>query len=131
MVHILLPAWLIAAPSEQARQDSERVVIDTQHQAGIDLPTDGEFYRFDINHPETNGMIDYFIRPPAGIRENVGFQDWQAFQGKQLIQFRRKPADVVESAIGEGSLNLPADCQMAADVAGGPFKFTVTSRVLV
>ena len=28
---------------------------------GIDLPTDGELYRFDVNHPDTNGMSEYFI----------------------------------------------------------------------
>ena len=32
--------------------------VDTQCQAGIDLPTDGELYRFDINHPDTNGVIE-------------------------------------------------------------------------
>ncbi len=43
--------------------DATRVVFDTQHQAGIDLPTDGELYRFDSNHPHTNGMIEYFVQP--------------------------------------------------------------------
>ena len=71
-----VPDWLIAAPSEQALVDATRVVIDTQQQAGIDLVCDGELYRFDINHPETNGMIEYFVRPlvrraqrdrPAGL----------------------------------------------------------------
>jgi 5-methyltetrahydropteroyltriglutamate--homocysteine methyltransferase len=45
--------------------------------------------------------------------------------------FRRKPAGVVEGALGEGSLNLLADCQRAAAVAGGPFKFTVTSPYML
>ena len=36
-----------------------RVVFDLQRQAGIDLPTDGELYRFDVNHPDTNGMIEH------------------------------------------------------------------------
>ena len=39
-----------------------------QRQVGIDMPVDGEFYRFDINHPDTNGMIEYFVRPMSGIR---------------------------------------------------------------
>ncbi len=46
--------------------DATRDVFDIQRQAGIDLPTDGELYRFDINHPDTNGMIEYFIRPNIG-----------------------------------------------------------------
>ena len=58
-----VPDWLAALPSEQALLDATRVVFDLQRQAGIDLPTDGELYRFDVNHPDTNGMIDYFVRP--------------------------------------------------------------------
>jgi 5-methyltetrahydropteroyltriglutamate--homocysteine methyltransferase len=53
--------WLAALPSEQAVLDATSVVISTQQRAGIDLPTDGVLYRFDVNHPDTNGMIEYFI----------------------------------------------------------------------
>jgi 5-methyltetrahydropteroyltriglutamate--homocysteine methyltransferase len=38
---------------------------------------------------------------------------------------------VVEGPLGEGSLNLLADCELAASVAGGPFKFTVTSPYML
>ena len=62
-----VPDWLIAAPSEQALIDATRVVIATQEEAGIDVVCDGELYRFDINHPETNGMIEYFVRPMDGV----------------------------------------------------------------
>ena len=64
-----VPEWLVALPSEQAVSDATRVVFDTQRQAGIDLPTDGELYRFDTNHPDTNGMIEYFVRPMGGTRK--------------------------------------------------------------
>ena len=47
------------------------------------------------------------------------------------MNFRRRPAGAVQSAIGEGSLNLLADCDAAAAVAGGPFKFTVTSPYML
>ena len=63
-----VPDWLAALPSEQALLDATRVVFDLQRQAGIDLPTDGELYRFDVNHPDTNGMIDYFVRGLGGVR---------------------------------------------------------------
>src|SRR4051794_4574893 len=126
-----VPEWLAALPSEQARADATRVVFDTQRQAGIDLPTDGELYRFDVNHPDTNGMIEYFIRPMAGMRSAVGRSDHEAFAQKGTMKFRRKAAGVVESALGEGSLNLLADCELAASVAGGPFKFTVTSPYML
>ena len=126
-----IPDWLRALPSEQARLDATSVVFDTQRQARIDLPTDGELYRFDVNHPDTNGMIEYFIRPMAGIRSAVGRSDYEAFHRIGSMQFRRKPAGVVEGPIGEGSLNLFADCELAASVAGGPFKFTITSPYML
>jgi 5-methyltetrahydropteroyltriglutamate--homocysteine methyltransferase len=126
-----LPDWLAALPSEQARLDATRVVFDIQRQAGIDLPTDGELYRFDVNHPDTNGMIEYFIRPMAGIRAKVGRSDHEAFARTGSMSFRRKAAGVVEAELGEGSLNLLADCELAAGVAGGPFKFTVTSPYML
>src|SRR5207245_8648289 len=75
-----IPDWLAALPSEQARLDATRVVFGIQRQACIDLPTDGELYRFDVNHPETNGMIDYFIRPLAGIRSSVSRSDHEEFR---------------------------------------------------
>jgi 5-methyltetrahydropteroyltriglutamate--homocysteine methyltransferase len=126
-----IPDWLSALPSEQARVDATRVVFDIQRQAAIDLPTDGELYRFDVNHPDTNGMIEYFIRPMAGVRARVGRSDHESFARMHSMQFRRKAAGVVEAPLGEGSLNLMADCELAASVAGGPFKFTVTSPYML
>lgn len=126
-----VPAWFAAFPSEQARVDATRVVFDTQRQAGIDLPTEGELYRFDINHPDTNGMIDYFVRPLAGVRTQLGRSDWEQFQRHSPMRFRRKPAGVVEGPIAEGGLNLLADCEAAAGVSGGPFKFTLTSPYML
>jgi len=126
-----VPEWLSALPSEQAVVDATRVVFDIQRQAGIDLPTDGELYRFDINHPDTNGMIEYFIRPMAGVSSVVGRSVTEEFARHSPMGFRRKPAGVVTGPLGEGSLNLLADCQRAAAVAGGPFKFTVTSPYML
>jgi 5-methyltetrahydropteroyltriglutamate--homocysteine methyltransferase len=126
-----IPDWLPALPSEQARLDATRVVFDIQRQAAIDLPTDGELYRFDINHPDTNGMIDYFVRPMQGVRAQVGRGDHEAFARSSTMQFRRKAAGVVEAPLAQGSLNLLADCELAAAVAPGPFKFTVTSPYML
>jgi 5-methyltetrahydropteroyltriglutamate--homocysteine methyltransferase len=126
-----VPDWLVALPSDQAKIDATRVVFDIQKNAGIDLPTDGELYRFDINHPDTNGMIDYFIGSMSGIRTELGRSDWEAFAKMDSMGFRRKPAGVVNSEIGEGKLNLYAACENAAAVAGGAFKFTVTSPYML
>ena len=129
-----VPDWLAALPSEQAVLDATRVVFGIQRDAGIDLPTDGELYRFDINHPDTNGMIDYFVRPMRGVRADVGRADGEAFAARSVMKFRAKPAGVVEGELGQGSLNLLADCERAASVAGKDergFKFTVTSPYML
>jgi 5-methyltetrahydropteroyltriglutamate--homocysteine methyltransferase len=118
-------------PSEQGLIDATRVIFDTQRQAGIDLPTDGELYRFDPDHPDTNGMIDYFVRRMSGISMAVGRSRWEEFHRTQHMGFRAKPAGVVTGELGEGSLNLLDDCRRAAEVAQGPFKFTLTSPYML
>jgi len=123
--------WLQTASSEQAVIDATQVVINTQRRLGIDLPTDGELYRFDPNHPDTNGMIEYFTRRLGGIRDEVGISDAQAFRQKKEMGFRRKPSGVVVEEIGEGSLDLFTDCSRAASVADGIFKFTLTSPYML
>src|ERR1043166_6400814 len=126
-----IPDWLATLPSEQALVDASRVVFDLQRQAGIDLPTDGELYRFDVNHPDTNGMIDYFVRRLGGIRYEAGRAEAAKFRAKREMRFRTKPAGVVVGPITEGTLNLPEDCVRAASVSGGPFKFTLTSPYML
>jgi 5-methyltetrahydropteroyltriglutamate--homocysteine methyltransferase len=126
-----VPEWLAALPSEQALVDATRVVFDLQRQAGIDLPTDGELYRFDVNHPDTNGMIEYFVHRLGGISPRVGRRETAAFRAKSEMRFRSRPAAVVTGQLDEGTLNLPEDCARAASVAGGPFKFTLTSPYML
>lgn len=123
--------WLIASPTEQALIDATSAVIHTQKRAGIDLPTDGELYRFDPNHAETNGMIDYFVSRMGGVRTAIGRSDSAAFQAKVETGFRRKPAGVVENELSEGTLDLPGACERSASVADGPLKFTVTSPFML
>ena len=123
--------WLAALPSEQAVLDATAVVIATQRRAGIDLPTDGELYRFDVNHPDTNGMIEYFIGRIGGIRTAVGLSDGQAFRRKSEMSFRRKPAGVVDGPVGEGTLDLHEACVRSVSMAGCPIKFTMTSPYML
>lgn len=126
-----IPDWLAASPSEQSVIDATRVIFDTQRQAGIDLPTDGELYRFDVNHPDTNGMIEYFTGKFSGASSEIGRSDGIAYRNKSEMAFRAKPAAIITGALGEGSLNLYDDCLRAGDVAGGPFKFTLTSPYML
>lgn len=123
--------WLAALPSEQAVNDATAVVIATQERAGIDLPTDGELYRFDVNHPDTNGMIEYFISRIGGIRTGVGISDAAAFRAKQEMSFRRKPAGVVTGPLDEGVLDLQEACARSAAMSSGPLKFTLTSPYML
>ena len=121
-----VPDWLVAAPSEQALIDATRVVLHTQEQAGIDVVCDGELYRFDPNHPETNGMIEYFTRPMQGIRSEIGFSEWLDYAKASGMRFRMRPPGVVTGAVGAGALNLPIPCARAKGLASRPFKFTLT-----
>ena len=121
-----VPDWLAASPSEQALSDAMRVVLATQEQAGIDVVCDGELYRFDINHPETNGMIEYFVRPMAGVRREIGFEELIEYRKAGGMQFRARPPGVVDQPLGSGTLDLPSACARARALATKPLKFTVT-----
>ena len=121
-----LPDWLAALPSEQALADAMRIVIHTQEQAGIDVVCDGELYRFDVNHPQTNGMIEYFVKPMSGIRGEIGFAEWIEYSRGAATRFRARPPGVVEGPVGAGSLNLPVACARGRSLATRPFKFTLT-----
>lgn len=121
-----VPDWLSALPSEQALIDATRVVIHTQEQAGIDLVCDGELSRFDVNHPETNGMIEYFVRPMAGIRTDITFDELVAYRAQRGMGSCSRPPAVVDGPVGSGSLDLVHACARARRLASRPFKFTIT-----
>ena len=121
-----VPDWLVASPSEHALLDATRVVIGIQEQAGIDLVCDGELSRFDINHPETNGMIEYFVRPMDGVTQRFSFDELIAYRSKSGMKFRTRPPGTVVGPLGHGSLDLPLACARAKALATKPFKFTVT-----
>jgi len=121
-----IPDWLAAMPSEQALVDATRAVLHIQECAGIDLVCDGELYRFDANHPETNGMIEYFVRPLAGVRTAITFDELIAYRAQRGMSFRTRPPAVVEGPIGSGFLDLPQACARAKRLATRPLKFTLT-----
>jgi 5-methyltetrahydropteroyltriglutamate--homocysteine methyltransferase len=121
-----LPDWLAASPTEQALVDATRVVLHTQERAGIDLVCDGELYRFDVNHPETNGMIEYFLRPMAGARTAITFDELVAYRQQRGTAFRTRPPAVIDAPLGAGTLDLPSACARAKRLAGKPLKFTLT-----
>jgi 5-methyltetrahydropteroyltriglutamate--homocysteine methyltransferase len=121
-----IPDWLVAAPTQQALIDATRTVIATQEDAGLDVVCDGELYRFDINHPETNGMIEYFVHPMSGIRTEISFEEIIAYRSQAGMGFRVKPPGVVDNPIGHGTLDLPNAAARAHALASQPLKFTIT-----
>src|SRR4051812_41686896 len=96
-----IPDWLTALPSQQSLIDATRVIFKTQEIAGIDVVADGELYRFDINHPDTTGMIEYFTPPMKNIRPAVPRSDIEDFGNPPGMGFRAEPAGVVEGPIDE------------------------------
>ena len=118
--------WLVSSPSEQALIDATATVLKTQELAGIDVIADGELYRFDINHPETNGMIEYFVCSLEGVRASVTRTDVKHFQEKRGMGFRTRPAAVVEGPLGEGMLNMVQDYKRVRKLTQSPLKFTLT-----
>lgn len=126
-----IPSWLAATPSTPNLRDAILVVLKTQELAGIDVIADGELTRFDVNHPETNGMIEYFIRPMDGISARLTRDELAEFQSKHEMSFRAQPAGVVHSAISEGTLNLASAWQFAKALTERSLKFTVTSPYML
>jgi len=102
------------------------VVLKTQELAGIDLVADGELYRFDINHPEINGMIEYFVRPLGNVRSEVTRSDVEAFGKLKGMSFRSRPAAVVEGAVHEGMLDLVNAYRRIRPLTKVSMKFTIT-----
>lgn len=121
-----VPAWLAAYPTQTNLVDAIMVIFQTQELAGIDVVADGELYRFDVNHPETNGMIDYFIQPMSGVETRLTHDELATFRMQAGMQYRTQPAGVVRDGVGPGSLNLPADFRMVRGLTDRPIKFTCT-----
>lgn len=121
-----VPEWLIALPSQQALIDATKVVFQIQELAGVDVVADGELYRWDVNHPDTNGMIEYFIRPMGGIRSTLTRREIEEFRKVEGMGFRSVPAGIVEDPIDEGTLSLGEDYRRARGCTDRPMKFTLT-----
>lgn len=126
-----MPAWLGALPSTPALRDAIMVVLKTQELAGIDVISDGELSRFDPNHPETNGMIEHFTRPMAGIAAPLSRAELAEFRAQPNMGFRSVPAGVAREAIDEGEMNLQAAFDFVKGLTQTPLKFTVTSPYML
>lgn len=118
--------WMVGNPSRLVLRDAVMAVLKTQELAGLDVVTDGELMRFDPSHPETNGMVDYFISQMDGIRKQLTPSDVERFRAGRMSGYELGTAGIVVSKIGEGTLNLPRDCEFSRQLTRLPFKFTCT-----
>jgi 5-methyltetrahydropteroyltriglutamate--homocysteine methyltransferase len=130
-----VPSWLVGNTSRLVLRDAVMAVMKTQELAGLDLVTDGELMRFDPSHPETNGMVDYFVSQMDGIRKHFSLSDFEHFRADRASTSQLLSAGMVVDKIGEGTLNLLRDYEFIGPLTKLPLKFTCTgphmlSRVL-
>jgi len=130
-----VPSWLVGNTSRLVLRDAVMAVMKTQELAGLDLVTDGELMRFDPSHPETNGMVDYFVSQMDGIRKHFSLSDFERFRADRASASRLLSAGMVVDKAGEGTLNLLRDYEFISSLTKLPLKFTCTgphmlSRVL-
>ena len=121
-----VPRWLIGDTTRGSLRDAIMVVLKTQELAGIDVIADGELNRFDPSHPETNGMIDYFVSRMDGVRTRYSISDIARFREDAGMSFRTQPAGIVTGEIGDGALNLLRDYEFTRALTARPLKFTCT-----
>ena len=115
-----VPSWLVGNTSRVVLRDAIMTVLKTQELAGLDVISDGELQRFDPGHPETNGMIDYFVSQMEGIQTRFSKADLDRFRSDQALQYRAAPAGLVLSKVGSGTLNLRNDYQLARALTRPP-----------
>src|SRR5215471_7674895 len=118
--------WMVGNPSRLVMRDAVMAVLKTQELAGLDLVTDGELARFDANHPEANGMVDYFLSHLGGLRKVVSASDFERYRADRAAGYQLLSGATVIDKITEGTLNLPQDCELARSLTRLPFKFTCT-----
>src|SRR5260370_28467722 len=94
-----VPRWLIGDSTRGTLRDAIMVVLKTQELAGVDVIADGELNRFDPGHPETNGMIDYFVTRMDGIATRFSMSDLERFHADAGLAYRAEPAGLVSGEI--------------------------------
>jgi len=126
-----VPAWLRAYPNRQHLRDAMALVVKRQELAGIEVVADGELGRFDVGHPETNGMIDYFVGPLSGVEQDLTARQVEAWRSRPGLGYRSRPAGVVVGELGPGTLDLAADWEEFRPLTDRPKKHTVTSPYML
>ena len=96
-----IPSWLAAYPSTPNLRDAILVVLKTQELAGLDVIADGELSRFNVNHPETNGMIEYFIRPMGNIAPALSREELKKFHATAGMAVPDRVVEEIDNRVFE------------------------------
>ncbi|MBI2191385.1 MAG: cobalamin-independent methionine synthase II family protein [Planctomycetes bacterium] len=126
-----VPDWLKSHPNEETLRDALTVVIRAQESAGIEVVSDGELGRWDPARDAAGGMVERFVRPMAGVECVLTRAQLEAFQSRASTSYRKHPPGVVTGPLGDGTLNLRRDWELARGLAARPMKFTVTSPYML
>jgi 5-methyltetrahydropteroyltriglutamate--homocysteine methyltransferase len=126
-----VPTWLQMVSNRESLQDAIMAILKTQELAGMDVVADGELYRWDVNHAETNGMIDFFVRPMTGIQTEMTLEQLIQWRTKEETGFRSRPPGIVIGPIESGHLNLSDNYDLYRNLTTLPKKFTVTSPYML
>ena len=126
-----VPLWLRVTSNRESLRDALLAILKIQELAGIDVVSDGELCRWDINHAESNGMIEYFVQPLDGIRAALQASELADWRRETATPFRAAPPGIVDGPIGPGILDLEGDYRLFRDLTPLPKKFTVTSPYML
>ena len=97
-----IPEWLRRCSDEEALDDALTVVMDAQRRAGVELISDGELGRWDLQRRAPGGMVERFVRPLEGVRTELTRRQLAAWRSSGELAYRRAPPGVVVGPLGDG-----------------------------
>jgi 5-methyltetrahydropteroyltriglutamate--homocysteine methyltransferase len=96
-----VPEWLKTSPSEATLTDALTVVLRAQESPGIDVISDGELGRGDLERNAPGGMVERFVRPMEGIQTRFSRQQRDAHRARSETAYRPELLPLRQS--GQGS----------------------------
>ena len=126
-----IPEWLLRSSHEETLDDALTVVMDAQLRAGIELISDGELGRWDLQRRAPGGMVERFVRPLQGVDAELTRSQLAAWRARGELAYRSAPPGIVVGPLGDGHLDLKRDWERARARTSAPLKFTVSSPYLI
>ena len=126
-----VPEWLKQCSDEAALGDALTVVMEGQRRAGVQVISDGELGRWDLERRAPGGMVERFVRPLDGGSTELTRGQLEKYLSRSEMTFRNAPPGVVIGTLGNGLLNLKRDWDRARARTDAPLKFTISSPYLI